>query len=98
LAAAKQHLDAGQQLRTLTLEPDQRAMLLGIFPVTLKPAVYVANAAEALLPGGGETAGKVKKLADGAGAPSIALSARLQAELTEPAPADRAETHPRYDE
>ncbi|HYY90162.1 MAG TPA: hypothetical protein VFA49_15295, partial [Chloroflexota bacterium] len=52
LAAAKQHLDAGQQLRTLSLEPDRRAMLLGIFPVTLKPAVYVANAGEALLPGG----------------------------------------------
>src|SRR5436309_13703101 len=49
LTAAKQQLDAGQQLRTLQFEPDQRAMLAGIFPVTLKPAVYVANAAEELL-------------------------------------------------
>ena len=97
LAAAKQHLDAGQQLRTLTLEPDQRAMLLGIFPVTLKPAVYVANAAEALLPGGGEPAGKVKKLADGAGAPSIALSARLEAELSELEPSEQAEMRAGYD-
>src|SRR5207253_3122489 len=60
LNSAKQHLDAGQQLRTMTLEPDQRAMLLGIFPVTLKPAVYVANVAEELLPDGGEPASKVK--------------------------------------
>ena len=97
LAAAKQHLDAGQQLHTLTLEPDQRAMLLGIFPVTLKPAVYVANAAEALLPGGGEPAAKVKTLADGAGAPSIALSARLEAELSELEPSEQAEMRAGYD-
>src|SRR6266699_1302439 len=49
---------------SLDLEPDQRGMLLGILPVTLKPAVYVANAAEELLPGGGEPAARVKKLAD----------------------------------
>src|SRR5437588_7797477 len=73
LTAAKQHLDAGKQLRTLALEPDQRTMLLGIFPVTLKPAVYVANVAEDLLPGGGEAAAKVKQLADAEGAPSLVL-------------------------
>jgi len=56
LTMAKEHLDAGKQLRTLSLEPDQRTVLLGIFPVTLKPAVYVANAADELLPGGAEPA------------------------------------------
>src|SRR2546423_4484592 len=76
LNAAKQHLDARQPLRTLSLEPDQRTMLLGIFPVTLKPAVYVGNAAEDLLPAGGGPAAKVKTLADAEGAPPIALSAR----------------------
>src|SRR5262252_3447123 len=60
LIAAKAHLDAGQQLRTLTVEPDQRAMLLAIFPVTLKPAVYVANVGEDLLPDGGAPAARVK--------------------------------------
>src|SRR6202048_5089308 len=34
LTMAKEHLDAGKQLRTLSLEPDQRTVLLGIFPVT----------------------------------------------------------------
>ena len=95
LTAAKQHLDAGQQLRTMSLEPDQRAMLLGIFPVTLKPAVYVANAAE-LLPGGGEPAAKVKKLAEAEGAPSITLSARLEAELAELDPSEQAEMRAGY--
>src|SRR3989442_5885283 len=96
LAAAKQHLDAGQQLRTLSLEPDLRGMLLGIFPVTLKPAVYVANAAEELLPDGGEPAARVKKLADDEGAPSIALSARLEAELGELDPSEQAEMRAGY--
>ncbi len=96
LAAAKEHLDAGQQLRTLALEPDQRAMLLGIFPVTLKPAVYVANAAEDRLPAGGEAALKVKKLAEGEGAPSITLSARLEAELGELDPGEQAEMRASY--
>src|SRR5256886_14387414 len=96
LNSAKQHLDAGQQLRTMTLEPDQRAMLLGIFPVTLKPAVYVGNVAEELLPDGGEPASKVRKLAEAEGAPSIALSARLEAELAELDPAEQAETRAGY--
>src|SRR5438270_1124584 len=96
LAAAKAHLDAGQQLRTLQLEPDQRSVLLGIFPVTLKPAVYVANAAEDLLPNGGDAAAKVKKLADAEGAPSIVLSARLEAELAELDPSEQAEMRTGY--
>jgi ribosome-binding ATPase len=96
LTAAKLHLDAGKQLRTMPLEPDQRAFLLGIFPVTLKPSVYVANVAEDLLPDGGEPAARVKKLADAEGAPSIALSARLEAELAELEPAEEAEMRAGY--
>ena len=96
LTAAKEHLDAGKQLRTMKLEPDQRAILLGIFPVTLKPSVYVANAADELLPGGGEPAVKVSKLAAAEGAPAIVLSARLEAELGELEPGEQAEMRAGY--
>ncbi len=96
LTAAKQHLDAGRQLRTMALDSEQRATLLGIFPVTLKPAVYVANAAESLLPAGGEPAAKVKKLAEDEGAPSITLSARLEAELAELDRIEQAEMRAGY--
>src|SRR5690349_14774936 len=96
LAAAKEHLDAGQQLRTLALEADQRALLLGIFPVTLKPAVYVANAAEELLPAGGDAAAKVHKHAAAEDAPAITLSARLEAELAELDPSEQAEMRAGY--
>ncbi|HEV2477397.1 MAG TPA: DUF933 domain-containing protein [Candidatus Dormibacteraeota bacterium] len=96
LSSAKEHLDAGKQLRTLELEADQRAMLLAIFPVTLKPAVYVANVAESLLPKGGEPAQKVEKLAASEGAPSILLSAQLEAELAELDPNEQAEMRAGY--
>src|SRR5256712_11039257 len=46
LQLAKAHLDAGQPLRTLALEREQRELLKGGFPVSLKTAGYVANAAD----------------------------------------------------
>src|SRR4029077_2845742 len=96
LTLAKSHLDGGRQLRTLELEPDQRAILLGIFPVTLKPAVYVANAADELLPGGGDPAARVAGLAAAEGAPGIILSARLESELGDLDPAEQAEMRAGY--
>jgi ribosome-binding ATPase len=96
LTHAKEHLDSGKQLRTLSLEPDQRSLLSGIFPVTLKPAVYVANAADELLPGGGEPAARVARLAVEEAAPSITLSARLESELGELEPHEQAEMRAGY--
>jgi ribosome-binding ATPase len=96
LNAAKAHLDAGKSLRTLQLEPDQRALLLGVYPVTLKPSVYVANVAEGLLPSGGEAAEKVRALGASEHAPVIALSARLEAELGELEPSEQAEMRAGY--
>jgi ribosome-binding ATPase YchF (GTP1/OBG family) len=96
LTAAKEHLDGGRQLRTMKLERDHQAILLGIFPVTLKPAVYVANAADDLLPGGGDPATRVAKLAAAERAPVITLSARLESELGELDPAEQAEMRAGY--
>lgn len=96
LNAAKAHLDAGKPLRTLALEPEQRALLLGVYPVTLKPSVYVANVAESLLPGGGDAAVKVAQVATSEHAPSMVLSANLEAELGELDPAEQAEMRTGY--
>jgi hypothetical protein len=97
LTAAKAHLDSGRSLRTLALEPDQRAALLaGIYPVTLKPSVYVANVADGLLPAGGEAAVKVARLAESEQAPSMVLSARLESELGELEPSEQAEMRAGY--
>src|SRR5579872_2077358 len=96
LNAAKAHLDASKPLRTLALEPDQRALLLGIYPVTLKPSVYVANVAEGLLPAGGDAAAKAAAVAADEHAPSMVLSAKLEAELGELQPDEQAEMRAGY--
>jgi ribosome-binding ATPase len=64
--------------------------------VTLKPAVYVANVAEELLPDGGDPAARVRLVAGAEGAPSIVLSARLEAELAELEPGEQAEMRAGY--
>jgi ribosome-binding ATPase YchF (GTP1/OBG family) len=96
LQLAKEHLDAGRSLRTLSLEREQRDLLKGVFPVTLKPAVYVANAADELLPRGGEPAAKVSELAAAEGAPVIVLSAQLEAELGQLEEQEQAEMRAGY--
>src|SRR3989442_14648356 len=96
LQLAKAHLDAGQSLRTLALEREQRELLSGVFPVTLKPAVYVANAADELLPAGGDPAPRVSRLAAAENAPAIVLSARLEAELGELEDGEQAEMRASY--
>jgi len=96
LIAAKAHLDNGKPLRTLALEDEDRILLNSIFPVTLKPSVYVANVADELLPSGGEGVMKVIGIANEEGAPAIVLSARLEAELTELDPAEEKEMRASY--
>jgi ribosome-binding ATPase YchF (GTP1/OBG family) len=96
LTRAKEHLDGGKPLRTLALEAEQRSQLLAIFPVTLKPSVYIANSADELLPVGGEPASKVERLARDEGATTIVLSARLEAELGDIDPAERVEMRAMY--
>lgn len=96
LNAAKSHLDAGKPLRTLALEADDRDLLKSIFPVTLKPSVYVANVAEQLLPSGGDGAMKVVGLANEEGAPAIVLSAGLESELGQLDPAEEEEMRAGY--
>jgi ribosome-binding ATPase YchF (GTP1/OBG family) len=96
LAAAKAHLDSGKSLRSLLLEPEQRALLMGVYPVTLKPSVYVANVADELLPAGGDAAAKVKRLAESEQAPVMVLSARLESELGELEPSEQAEMRAGY--
>src|SRR5947209_14652772 len=50
LERAKGHLDAGQPLRTMELEPERRTHLHSIFAVSAKPAVVVANVEDPVAP------------------------------------------------
>ena len=96
LELAKAHLDEGQGLRSLNLEPEQRELLKGVFPVSDKPSIFVANVADSLLPEGGELAERVRRVAAAQGAQAIVLSAQLELELAELEPADAGDYRATY--
>ena len=96
LEKAKAHLDGGRGLRSLPLSAEEEEHLKAIFPVSSKPAVFVANVADSLLPEGGEPARRVQGIAEAEGAQAIALSAQLELELAELEPAEAEEYRATY--
>jgi GTP-binding protein YchF len=91
LRLVRQHLDGGHGLGSLELEPEPRAFLQSLFPVSDKPAIYVANVDDGSLPDGGEAARAVQELAQERGARAIVVCAQLESELAELEPAEAAE-------
>jgi ribosome-binding ATPase YchF (GTP1/OBG family) len=96
LLRAKTHLDEGKPLRSLPLDGDALAALAPVFSVSLKPSVYVANVADSLLPGGGEPAVQVRRIAESEGGATIVLGAQLELELGELEASEAAEYRATY--
>ncbi len=86
LERAKAHLDAGQPLRTLELDEMARQVLAPLFPVSIKPVVYLANVADDAAAGLAVT-----RYASDHGAESAIVAASLEEELRELDPRDAAE-------
>jgi ribosome-binding ATPase YchF (GTP1/OBG family) len=96
LERAKAHLEEGRGLSSLDLEPEARALLGNIFPVSSKPSLVVANVGDQLLPTGGELAGRVAELASERRSRSLVVDAQLELELAELAPEEAAEMRESY--
>jgi GTP-binding protein YchF len=83
-----EHLDAGRPLRLMTLAAEERAEIAGFAFLSLRPLLVVLNVAE------GEVAAPlpdaVAQRARAAGGDAMALSAKVEAEVAELDPADRA--------
>ena len=80
---------AGRPIRSLSLAPEAHPKAWGVDLLTAKPVLYAVNVAE-----GGETGpavARVRALAELEGSRVVAVSAKLEAELAELEPADRAE-------
>ena len=91
LERAKAHLDAGRPLRTLELDAQAAEALAPLFPVSLKPVVFVANV------GDDAAAGEpVRRLAAEREAEVAVVAAALEAELGELEAADAAEMRASY--
>jgi GTP-binding protein YchF len=92
LRAVREHLDAGQPVRTMALTAEQRAHVRDLFLLTAKPALVVVNVAE------DDAAAVTSPMLDAVRAAAerthdevIPISARIESEIVELDPADRDE-------
>lgn len=83
-------LQRGTPLRLLAAGPPRAELVGSLRLLTAKPAVYVANVAEADLPRA-PSADPVRRYADAQRAPAVALSAKLEAEAAQLSDAEAAE-------
>jgi len=82
LAKVREHLDAGEPVRTLGLDVDQQQQIRDLFLLTIKPTLYIANVAE----DGFENnplLDAVVEYAKRESAPVVPVCAAIEAELVE---------------
>ena len=85
------HLGGQKPLRTLPLEEAEREAVREFGLLTAKPILYVANVDESDLEGKGPLVQQVRAAAQAAGASVVPVCAKLEAEIAELDPADRAD-------
>jgi GTP-binding protein YchF len=85
------HLSEQKPLRTLALDDAEQKAVKEFGLLTAKPILYVANVDESDLAGKGPLVQAVRAAAAKAGAEVVPVCAKLEAEIAELDPADRAE-------
>ncbi len=92
LDVLRQGLDGGTPARLQKLSVEARALARELSLLTAKPVLYIANVDESQLGNRDDpNVAKVKALADAEGAPMVVISGKVESELVELAPAERAE-------
>jgi len=84
-------VDRGQMLRSAPLGPEERRVAADLALLTAKPVLFVANVADAAPPPQDPHLLAAAAVARSAGAPLVVIAARLEAEILELDPAERAE-------
>ncbi len=88
----KAGLDGGRPARLQPLSDEGRALARELALLTAKPVLYIANVDESQLGQADDpNVAKVRALAEAEGAPMVVISGKVEAELVELAPAERAE-------
>lgn len=78
----KEHLDKGEQARTLDLDEDQQLLVRDLSLLTIKPLMFIANVAEDGF-SDNPFLDIVNEFAAKEGAPVVAVCASIEAEMTE---------------
>ena len=90
LERIQKHLEAGKPVRSMELTDDERALVRGMFLLTNKPVIYVANVSEDEI--GAEPNAYVRALYEVAaaeGAEAITVCAKLEEEISELPPDEK---------
>ena len=82
LEKLKEHLDKGEQARTLELDDEQKLLIRDLNLLTIKPLMFIANVAEDGF-SNNPYLDEVKQFAEKEGAPVVAVCASIEAEMTE---------------
>ena len=82
LTRVQTHLDAGNPVRTLGVNDDERALLRPLFLLTGKPTLYIANVAEDGFENNPHL-DAVRAIAEAEGAEVVPVSAAIESELVE---------------
>jgi GTP-binding protein YchF len=82
LERVRDHLDGGEQVRSMELSADDREELRDLFLLTAKPAMYIANVAEDGF-SDNPALEMVEKLAQKEGAVVVPVCAAIEAEIVE---------------
>ena len=90
LSKVHDFLDAGKQLRSMSLDDDAKLALKSYGLLTAKPVLYIANVDESGFDNNPHL-DAVKKIAEDEGAEVVAVCAAIEAELTEMDDADKTE-------
>jgi GTP-binding protein YchF len=83
-------LEAGRPVRGITFSDAELPLVRELQLITAKPVMYLANVAENEA-GGNAASEQVRRYASERGAEAVVMSARIESELAQLAPAERAE-------
>ena len=84
-------LNQGRPARAVELEPEERQAIAELELITLKPVLYVANVAEDDIAGKHPFVGQVREHAAGESAELVTICGRIEAEIAELDPTEKAE-------
>ena len=87
----KDHLEGGLPVRSMQMSPEEEEMAYSLFLLTSKPVIYVANIDEAGIGANNDFINAVYKSAEREGAEALTICARVEEEIAELAPQEKAQ-------
>lgn len=87
----KDHLEGGRPVRSMQLSPDEEETAYSLFLLTSKPVIYVANIDELGIGANNDLVNAVYKAAEREGAEALTICARVEEEIAELAPQEKAQ-------